>query len=260
MRMRLQCGLIEAGLAACISSLCLSPSPGLPQDRRETATANGTNLSDTAAVQRIELQQRAILDAVERIRDDSHAALNRYTDAMLTQFNVLQESFAAQQVRDMEAVARLNRFTQNVVEIIIGATVLTVLTMAWIPLWATNRMAKKILDIGRARAAIPAGLAVPMPERLRIESAIERLEERLLTLEAHPAESAAIGMEECEVQPTQQTRSSKLEPTPRVALTVGEGSALVFLPHEVQSPPAGRLRRQFARLKKFIARGKAKAA
>src|SRR6185503_13782406 len=121
--------------------------------------------------------------------------------------------FAAQQLRDMEAVARLNRFTENVVGIIIGATLLTVLTVAWIPLWATNRMAKKILDIGRARAAISSAhsLGLPMPEQLRIESAIERLEERLLTLEAHPAEAPAIGMVECEAQPAQQTRSTKPE-------------------------------------------------
>ena len=99
-----------------------------------------------------------------------------------------------------------------------------------------------------------------MAEQLRIESAIERLEGRLLSLETHPTEKPANTTPDNETPSTVQTRSAKVEAGRRVALAVGEGSALVFLPTDLQSTRAGAWRRQLARLKKFFARTKANAA
>src|SRR6185436_406335 len=66
MRISLLCGLLEAGLAACISSFCLAPISILPQERTQDPALSTppTNQLDAATVQRIELQQRAILEAV----------------------------------------------------------------------------------------------------------------------------------------------------------------------------------------------------
>jgi hypothetical protein len=252
MRMSLDRGLVEAGLAACISSFCLCPFPAASQlSSNQPALSNA--FPDVAAVERLQQQQQAIVRSIERIHQDSQAALDRYTDTVLAQFNLLQDSFAAQQADDLDAAERLNRFTRNAVLIVIGTVVLSILVLAWVPLWATHRMTKKIIEVGRARNQLAHGTAaLAEPEALQIESALGRLEQRLLSLEteshhvAAPERAATVVGEPRVVQ--------KPSFTPRVALALSEGSAIVFLPHDVDAPRFGGLRRQFARLRRLWTR------
>jgi hypothetical protein len=247
--MSLDRGLIEAGLAACITSFCLAPLPAASQVSSNQPAASNA-MADAAAVERIQQQQAALVRAVERIHQESQAALDRYTDTVLAQFNLLQDSFAAQQASDLDAAERLNRFTRNAVFTMIGTVVLSILVLAWIPLWATNRMTKKIIEVGRGRNQLAHGPASLGPEVLQIESALGRLEQRLLSLETEShhvaAPAAAVVGEPRLVQ--------KASFTPRVALALSEGSAIVFLPHEIDTPRFGGLRRQLARLRKLWTR------
>jgi len=253
MRIRRECGLLEAGLAACITTFCLSPVSAFPQLPQHQAELTNT-IPDSAAVQRIQQQQQALFEAIERIQQDSDTALDRYTDAVLTQFNLLQDSFAAQQAKDIAAAEQFNRFTRNVVIVMIAGMFLSLMVIAWVPLWATNRMAKKIIEFGRARDLLASSENLAPGESLEVESALNRLEQRLLTLETEP--SAARNAAEPDTPTAIHPPPAKAPMTPRVALAVGDSSALVFLPHDVPLPRWAGFRRQLTNLKKFWARSR----
>ena len=253
MRIRVERGLLEAGLVACITTFCLSPVSAFPQLPQQQPELTNT-IPDSAAVQRIQQQQQALFEAIERIQQDSDTALSRYTDAVLTQFNLLQDSFAAQQAKDIAAAEQFNRFTRNVVIVMIVGMFLSLLVIAWVPLWATNRMAKKIMEIGRARNLLASSENVAPSEDLEVESAINRLEQRLLSLETEPP--AARKAAEPETATGSHPPPAKAPMTPRVSLAVGDSSALVFLPHDVESPRWPGFRRQLTNLKKFWARSR----
>jgi HAMP domain-containing protein len=229
MRISLDGGLIEAGLAACISSFCLtafSASPEIVAEQPPLSIAP----TEIPAVERLQQQQQILFDAVERIRENSDLALQRYTDAVLTQFNLVQEHFAAQEARNVAAAQRLDNRIQVVLAVMIAGMILSLLVIAWIPLWATNRMTRRIIELSRARGTLSVQQpSVNVPEQLEVESALNRLEERLLSLENGTGHAAP------EPPASEPALTSRTSMTPRVALAVGEGSALMFLPHEVQA-------------------------
>jgi hypothetical protein len=115
-------------------------------------------------------------------------------------------------------------------------------------------MAKKIIEFGRARDLLASSENIAPGESLEVESAINRLEQRLLTLETEPpAARNAAEPDTTGIHP----HPAKAPMTPRVALAVGDSSALVFLPHDVESPRWAGFRRQLTNLKKFWARARA---
>lgn len=257
MEISLRRGLLEAGLTACISSFCLSSVPAWSQtDGESQSSASEAAPADWAAAERIEAQQQALLTAVEQIHAQSEAALDRYTETILAQFQLLQENVASQR-SELNALQQVNHSTRAMVQVMMVVALASLVVVAWIPLWAASRMSKRIFAMTRQRASsITKMEELSVPDLPCLESALERLEQRLLTLEQLP--SAASEAEP--VKPATATPVTALRratDTPRVALRMGEGSALFFVPHEIPGEKVNALRRQWIRLKKFLARSPA---
>lgn len=259
MEISLRRGLLEAGLTACISSFCLSPIAAWSQTDAETdlAASQESVALDWAAAQRIEAQQQALLSAVERIHDQSQVALDRYTETILTQFQGLQESFASQRT-ELTTLEQINASTRSMLQVMMVIALASLAVLAWIPLWATSRMTKRILGMARQRASL---IHTSKTEEFDVvdvpclESALQRLEERLLALEHLPTSAAAA--ESIQPSATPVTALRRATDSPRVALRMGEGSALFFVPHEIPGHKMNAFRRHWARVKKLLSRSPA---
>lgn len=254
MRIRLQCGLIEAGLAACLSSFCLA-SPAAPSETSQSLSQNSPT-NENALLAAMESQHKAVLAGLERIREGSEAALSRYTESIRTQTDALEDGFALQQAGTLRAAELVNRRTEVAVEIMIAVTFISLLVLAWIPLWATNRVSKRLLTLARAREFDGGSVIEDDAEVvMRLQTALNRLEGRLLSLETLSSRAPTAGhLENREESAPLRVAAPKPPQTPRVALALGDGAALMFLPNALHLPKGGSWRRHLTRLGRLLHR------
>src|SRR5258708_4114338 len=104
------------GLLACMGSFCLSTLTALPQDSKpgqptNSATGEESPSSQTNApsLRQLKEQNLAVLRALEQLREDRETTLNRYTETITGQLNVLRDALSLQRQQEAQAARNSNR-------------------------------------------------------------------------------------------------------------------------------------------------------
>jgi len=273
MRIRTQVGL--SGIFACAVVICLSTSTGWsegkgPSNAPEPGTGEKSPLPPEQPPwpqqlqeqhqqllkalegirQEAELNRQRYAAAVERIRKDSELSLQRFAAALDVKVDILNQTFVSEREHELQALRRSNRFALTSASVMVGILLLEILFVAWISLRAVNRLATRISAWLSKRSVFPGIVEerdgslvqgdVIQQTTLRLQTALERFELRLLDLEhtANRFHTAAT--------PSPATAATKV-PSPQsafkplaalsgkpsgVSLTLGVGESLIFLPHE----------------------------
>jgi len=294
MRIRTQAGLLGTFVGASI--LCLSTAMGGSQTNPPPNVAEPSSVEKgwkspevLLTPQQLQEQHQQLLKAVDLIRQDTQAHLQRYatavdrirkdTDASLKRFTTavdgkldrLNRVVASEREHDLQTLRSSNRFALMIASIIVGLLLLEILCLAWISGRAVNRLATRMSTWIAEQSSFPSAAAVvgihaghPLAgslveeTSLRLQNAIERVEQRLLDLE-HTTSRFQTSLT---TSPTAQVsipaapsfRSSTLPAKPGkasgVSLTVGQGESLIFLPHERGITPLHTYRNFLQKLRK----------
>jgi hypothetical protein len=252
-----------------------------PSNRAEPASGERSSKApevlltpQVLAAQQLQEQHQQLLKAVELIRQDTQIHLQRYvtamerirkdTDTSLKRFTAtvdgklerLNRTVAAEREHSLQTLRDSNQFALKSASIIVGLLLLEILFLAWLSMRAVNRLATRMSTWNSERASFPGtvgtvGLDAAHPltgnlleeTNLRLQNAIEHLEQRLLDLEhtsnrvqatlTSPASPVTIA--------PAHFGSSALPAKPGkasgVSLSIGQGESLIFLPHEREIAP-----------------------
>src|SRR5713101_5870563 len=136
------------GLAACMCFFCLSTATGLSQDAKPDEPANPVEGHDlpplpvsAPSLRQLLEQNQAVLKALEQLREDREAALNRYTQTIVTQLDNLKDAFALQRGRELQNTQRTNHMILTVAGALAGLTLLAMLLSALLPVLVLKRIA-----------------------------------------------------------------------------------------------------------------------
>ncbi len=269
------------GLAACMCSFCLSTATGLSQDAKPDEAANSVAGQDSPpapvaapSLRQLLEQNQAVLKALEQLREDREAALNRYTQTIVTQLDNLKDAFTLQRGKELQNTQRTNQMIMTLAGALAGLTVLAMLLSALLPLLVFKRFASApaVASAGRAVLASPSRVSreAPLllhqaPEHAPTESApggaIEQFERRLLALEKrvaplHPiTPKALVSTGKPGSAPTlPEVPAVKPAKAARVAITLGAGEAITFLPREAGLAKLHSFRAFLAKFKKVFRR------
>ena len=209
--------------------------------------------------------------AVDRIRKDTDASLKRFTTAVDGKLDRLNRAVASERERDLQTMRNSNRFALTTASIIVGLLLLEILFLAWISGRAVNRLATQISSwvseqSSFSGAVVATDAAHPLTGNmveetgLRLQNTIERLEQRLLALEQttdrFPTTLTTSPDAQESIASTAQIRSNPLPSKPGkasgVALALGQGESLIFLPHERGITPLGTCRNFLQKLRKRL--------
>ena len=291
MRIRTQVGLFRT--LVCPTVLCLSIAMGgsqtisPPNAAESTSVEKGGKPAEALLTpQQLQEQHQQLLKAVDLIRQDAQGQLQRYattvdrirkdTDASLKRFATtvdakldrLNRAVASERERDLQTLSNSNRFALTTASILIGLLLLEILFLAWLSMRAVNRLATRMsawiseqssfpsaAAVVRIDASHPLGGNLVEETSLRLQNAIERVEQRLLDLELTTsrfqtslATSPAAGTSTSPFHANPpQTKPGKAS---GVSLAVGQGESLIFLPQESGIAPLRTYRHFLQKLRK----------
>ena len=298
MRIRMHVGLFGAGTVACASFLCLSTAIGgsqtssPPNGAEPSSVEKGLKSPEVLLTpEQLQEQHQQLLKAVEVIRQDTQGHLQRYatvvdrirkdTDASLKRFitavdgklDRLNRAVASEREHDLQTLRKSNRFALTTASIIVGLLLLEILFLAWLSGRAVNRLATRMSgwiseqsSFSGAAAVVGTDAAHPLTGNMveetsvRLQNAIERLEQRLLDLEhttgRFPTTLTTSPVTEVSIVSSAQIRSNPLPSKPGkasvVALALGQGESLIFLPHERGLTPLRTYRNFLQKLRKRL--------
>jgi hypothetical protein len=144
-----------------------------------------------AALEQLQAQQAATLQAIELSRTEIAASLSQSVDSTLARLDSLNDALVAQRESDLEFIRHSNRRVLTVVAGLMGLLLVGMLLVTLISTRAMNRLTTVL----SASSVAHSQLNLPTPAALLTESgaaqlqgAIERLERRIAQLENHPAD------------------------------------------------------------------------
>jgi len=293
MRIRTHAGLF--GILVCVSILC-PPIPKVWSQTNSSLNgvepASGERNSRSTEVlltpQQLQEQHQQLLKAIELIRQDTQVHLQRFatavdrirkdTDASLKRFTVavdgkldrLNRTVASEREHDLQTLSNSSRFTLTIAAVVVGLLLFDILLLAWFSVRAVNRVATQVSTwISQQPSYDGASAVVGMETHaltgnraektsLRLQYAIERLEQRLLDLEHAtnriPTTLSAPPVAQVAIASATHLRSHVVSSKPGkasgVSLAVGQGESLIFLPHEQEITPLHRYRNVLQKLRK----------
>jgi hypothetical protein len=292
----MQVGLFGAGTVACASFLCLSTATGgsqtssPPNEAEPSSVEKGWKSSEVLLTpQQLQEQHQQLLKAVDvirqetqvhlqryatavdRIRKDTEASLKRFTSAVDGKLDRLNRAVASERERDLQTLRNSNRFALTTASIIVGFLLLEILFLAWLSVRAVNRLATRMstwisehssysgaVAVVGMEAAHPLTGNLVQETSLRLQNAIERVEQRLLDLEhtasrfqttltASPAAQRSIASS---AQFGSNPLPAKAGKGSGVSLALGQGESLILLPHERGITPLRTYRNFLQKLRK----------
>lgn len=272
---------IGAGALACGCFFCLLTPAGLPQSVSAQSTGESppgdrNPREATLTAQQVLDQHQQLLKALDLLRRDSDANLQRYnlivdrlrkeTDLSLQRFgaavglrlDVLNQALAAARERELAALNRSNRLSLAVAGAMVALSVAEILVIGSLLLRAVRRFSWRMTAWSERAVAAATGAGDPggrldgaLPAQvlhegnLRLQNAIEQLERRLLELEQSsgrlPSRPAvpldAVAQQNHVPGNSAKPAPAKAGPPSGVSLTLGAGESLFFLPHEQRRAP-----------------------
>ena len=240
-------GRLAAGSGACIFSLCLLSTIGLSQTNVVVPEpVEGTDAT-SAWWRQIQEQHQAVLEAIEEVQHTAEVTLDVHRERVLTELDALKRDLVSRREQDLDVMRRLHDDTRTVTLATGGIAVFVLLLNALILFWGMNGVAARLGAIFNLHPSRPVNtdtikeidppLALDNPvAQTRIVQIIERLDKRLLELETRTIQkgSHAAADAKSRISPMQGGQpATGPGKAPRVFITLGEGSAIGFLPPAV---------------------------
>jgi len=148
-----------------------------------------------AALEQLRTQQQATLQAIELTRKEISTVFSHNMDSTLSRLDTMNEVLVAQREHDLEFIRNSN---QRVLTVVSSLTGLLFLTMLLLTVFSTRAMNRLTTALSNSSFAHPQLNAPPQPGLLtesgaaELQSALERLEQRITELENHAAPPAAL--------------------------------------------------------------------
>ncbi len=278
MRIRVKFGFCGAGLAACVGTLCLQPQPGPSQNLRALPETDQINTTESPRAQpgsptfqQWEDQHRSTLAALERLNRSTEAALKRNHELLGEQVGQLGQSIAAQYEREFVSLQSANQRAWTLMFAALALALGGVAALAVLQVRALNRLTGLLLAGPVAVAAQSLSMKMPDGATALISNhsgeptadgfllALDRLDQRLAEVEKSNT-ARQITLENSQAAHAPAAGAKQLLkpnlPQPgkysRIALTIGEGQALGFLPEEKRAARPRRPIDLFLPLKKLF--------
>ena len=239
-------GRFVAGSGACVFSFCLLSSLSLSQTAVVTPEPADSSESNPL-LRQIQEQHQAVLKAIGEIQHNAEVSLDVHRDGLLTQIDALKRDFVSRRDQELGVMRRLHDDTRTVTLVTGGVAILVLLLNAVILFWGVHGIATRLNAIfsvpplASVKTDIIRGIDEPLAldnsaAQMRLVEIIERLDKRLLELEAKTIQKASYAAVDAKpkissVQGGQL--ASSFSRAPRVSITLGEGSAIGFLPPAV---------------------------
>lgn len=184
-----------AGFAACVILFPFLVQPGwsqteppamLPDPFVEQLLLEWQ--AQLAALEQLQAQQAATLQAIELSRTEIATAAARSVDLTLARLDTMHDALAAQREHDLEFIRNSNRRVLTMVSGLVGLLFLGILLVTLVSTRAMNRLTVALSSLPFAQsqlnASTPAGLLTESGAA-HLQNAIERLEQRIAGLESH---------------------------------------------------------------------------
>jgi hypothetical protein len=255
-------GSIAAGSSARIFLICLLSNVGLSQTHVVVSEPDEKADPNSFLLQQIQEQYQTVLERIAEIQRGAETAFSVHRQHVATEIDLLKRDIASGRQADLGRMQRLHHDTRTVTLITSSIAVLVLMLNVVILFWGMNGIATRLgalFDVrlrNTDRMDMLSGSektwALDHPTQTRILQIIERLDRRLLELETKTvaSDSTAAVNAKPKITPTRAisgaaTGSSR---APRVSITLGEGSAIGFLPPSVG---AMKLRAWWSRIQKW---------
>jgi len=276
--LRVKFGFCGAGLAACVGTLCLQPQPGPSQNVRALSETDQINTTESPrtqpappTLQQWEDQHQSTLAALERLNRSTEVALKRNHELLGEQVGQLGRSIAAQYEREFASLQRANQRSWTLMLAAMALALGGAATLAVLQVRAMNRLtglrlADPVAVAARALSVkMPAGATALVSDHSGQSAAegfflaLDRLDRRLAEVEKlNTARQIALENSQAARAPAAGDKPSLKSNLPqpgkysRIALTMGEGQALGFLPEEKRTARPRRHFDLFLPLKKLF--------
>jgi len=262
----------------CLSAATALPPAATPEHSVTPVVDEDSPLSAAAlpSLRQIQEQNLAVLKAVEHLGEDRDAALHRYTETITAELTALKEAFALQREQELQTARTSNRIILTVAGVSAGLALLMMLFSAFLPVWAVKRFAASRM------APRPENLFLPRPANIWGSSAlpslniftgvppaisptsgaIAQLEERLHALEkrasqfppATPDDGSRARPAGGQISSAPRQPPAKFNKAAHVAITIGAGEAIGFLPRETALSRFDSLRALLGKFKRMFQR------
>ena len=186
---------VAAGFAACVTLFLFPVQPGwaqaespalLPDPLVEELLLEWQ--AQQAALELLQAQQAATLQAVELSRTETAIASAKSVELTLARLDAMHGALAAQREHDLGFIRNSNRRVLTVVSGLVGLLFLGMLLVTIVSTRAMNRLTVALSSLpfahSQLNAPTPAGL-LSETGAAHLQNAIERLEHRIAGLENH---------------------------------------------------------------------------
>ena len=282
LRLRHSLPKFTAGLLTCLSFLSLS-FPGAAGDLPLPAAAADTEAPPVAtpaieeALRQLKEQQTSTFQALDLIRQQTESALQHNTSVLSNQFAQFSTALAGSSERQLQFMRDTERRTLYVTMLILLAVLLGVAALVLLAARTFHSLAKRLplpasplpapaasrpeLPPGRANgpAALldQAATSAYSAALLEVETRIAALERRPMpSLSSDPAATASARRNAPAAGRAPVAAKSGASP---LALALGDGQAIVFLPRERSAGAAGRVGELLHRIGRLFAPRKSPA-
>jgi hypothetical protein len=256
MRLHTHLRAIAAGLLTCLCSLsvsliCTAGEIPVPQGAPDTnSNASNTNTSPATvaveeALRQLKEQQASAARALELILDHTETALHRNAITVSNQLSQFSLALADYSDRQFQLMRSTESRTLQVTLLILLLVVLTAAALLLLAARAlrslTHRFSGTAAAFGLEPAPVPQAL-IDQAAESAYTAAILDVEKRIAALEQRPVPVPAAAIEAAAAQPAAQAgprsaSSTKFRSSAPLALALGSGEALMFLPRD--RPPQG---------------------
>jgi hypothetical protein len=280
MRPHAQFGPFSAGNIACLCLWCLLPqtgwsqtnSPAPPRDPAlENAILNWQ--SRFANLEQLGAQHQVLLKTIERGQREIALALTQSVENTVARLSAMSDVLALQREKDLVFINDSNQLMMKVVSVLAGLLFLGILFTALVSGRAMNRLSAVVLasPLMQSQPPLPMFAGDPLDTRAltshpvellenQLQGVVKRLESRIAELENLTSQPQSPESRSHEVRairnhpmaPVTEVHPARVTCSPRVALTVGEGAAIGFLPGEIEETAEHPKLKLFRRLRRLL--------
>lgn len=267
-----------AGLLTCLCSLSLSliGAPGDLPEPPPGARADGTPPATPAleeAIRQLKEQQASTFQALDLIRNQTESALQQNASVLSNQLVQFSTALAGNSERQLQFMRETERRTLYVTMLILLAVLLGVAALVAVAARSFNSLAKRLpfpapgrTELPPATVESPVGLleqtatSAYAAALLDVETRIAALEHRPQpALSAGPAASASARRSPAAPAPARHSAPAKPGPSASLAVALGDGQAIVFLPRESTAGAGGHVRDMLHRFSRLFSSRKSSA-
>jgi len=271
LRLRHSLPNFTAGLLTCHCFLSLSLPGGAGElpDPPTASRAEETPLVTPAleeALRQLKEQQASTFEALDLIRNQTESALQHNASILSNQLVQFSTALAGNSERQLQFMRETERRTLYVTMLILLAVLLGVAALVAIAARSFNSLAKRLpfpapgrTEPPTARAESPVSL-LEQTATSAYAAALLDVETRIATLERRPQPGLAAGpatstpARKSPAAPARHSAPAKPGSSASLAVALGDGQAIVFLPRERTAGAGGRLRDMLHRIGRLFAR------